>query len=177
MLRCVYGLPSLPGLLKSRSQSDDYESLWHLLIPPIMTLLDDYEAPYKLHGIRVVSKMLERVPSDLLRRTGVDGLLRQSLIMAMTNLNNPETPSLIRAAVPALLSLVLLTTTPGSTEQFDQLCAIIGEGIIGSVWTYSPHDMDAVEASVDVLSPILKSLGIGCSRYLKVSLISEDIYI
>jgi hypothetical protein len=40
-----------------------------------MTLLDDYEAPYKLRGIRIVSEMLEQVPMDLLRRTGVDGLL------------------------------------------------------------------------------------------------------
>lgn len=39
-----------------------------------MTLLDDYEANYKLHGIRIVFEMLERVPNDLLRRTGVDGL-------------------------------------------------------------------------------------------------------
>jgi hypothetical protein len=40
-----------------------------------MTLLDDYDAPYKLHGINIVSEMLERVPKELLKRTGVDGLL------------------------------------------------------------------------------------------------------
>lgn len=40
-----------------------------------MTLLDDYEAPYKLRGISIVSEMLERVPKELLKRTGVDGLL------------------------------------------------------------------------------------------------------
>jgi hypothetical protein len=40
-----------------------------------MTLLDDYEAPYKLRGIRIVAEMLQRVPNDLLKRTGVDVLL------------------------------------------------------------------------------------------------------
>jgi hypothetical protein len=39
-----------------------------------MTLLDDYEAAYKICGIKTISEMLERVPMDLLRRTGVDGL-------------------------------------------------------------------------------------------------------
>jgi len=29
------------------NQSVAYESLWHLVIPPVMTLLDDYEAAYK----------------------------------------------------------------------------------------------------------------------------------
>jgi len=42
-----------------------------------MTLLDDYETKYKLQGVIVVEEMLRRVPKDLLKRTGVDGLLRQ----------------------------------------------------------------------------------------------------
>lgn len=54
---------------------EHYENLWHLVIPPIMTLLDDYETFYKLKGVEVVSELLEHVPPELLRRTGVDGLL------------------------------------------------------------------------------------------------------
>lgn len=56
-------------------QSSDYDRIWHLVIPPIMTLLDDYEVPYKLRGIAVISQMLKTVPPDLLRRTGVDDLI------------------------------------------------------------------------------------------------------
>jgi hypothetical protein len=42
-----------------------------------MTLLDDYEARYKLQGVLVVQEMLRHVPSGLLKRTGIAGLLRQ----------------------------------------------------------------------------------------------------
>lgn len=42
-----------------------------------MTLLDDYETEYKLQGVIIVEEMLRRVPNDLLKRTGVDGLFRQ----------------------------------------------------------------------------------------------------
>ena len=52
-----------------------YERVWHLVIPPMMTLLDDYEVPYKTLGVRIVSEMLDRVPPELLRRTGMDGLI------------------------------------------------------------------------------------------------------
>lgn len=41
-----------------------------------MTLLDDYEARYKLRGVEIVSEMLRHVPKELLKRTGVDGLIR-----------------------------------------------------------------------------------------------------
>lgn len=40
-----------------------------------MTYLDDFEAPYKLRGVQLVSDLLPRVPPELLKRTGVDGLL------------------------------------------------------------------------------------------------------
>ena len=54
---------------------EDYEYVWHLVIPPTMILLDDYESYYKLKGLIVVSELLKHVPSESLKRTGVDGLL------------------------------------------------------------------------------------------------------
>lgn len=152
-----------------------------------MTLLDDYETLYRLRGVQVVSEMIERVPADLLRRTGVDGLLfsvgssqrsasmaltpsSQSLKKCLAFLQNPETPALICAAIPALVSLVLLTTAPGSAQRFDQLCDILGNGIIGSVWFYAVHEQAAIEASIDVLPRLVHALGVGTARYLKVSL-------
>lgn len=40
-----------------------------------MTLLDDYEARYRLRGIEIAAQMLRGAPSGVLTRTGVDGLL------------------------------------------------------------------------------------------------------
>ncbi|TFY61026.1 hypothetical protein EVJ58_g4768 [Rhodofomes roseus] len=148
-----------------------YEKLWHLLIPPIMTLLDDYETSYRLRGVNVVSDMIQRVPADLLRRTGVDGLLFSSLKKCLAFLQNPETPELIRASVPACVTLTLLTTPPGSAKRFEQLCEVLGDGIIGSIWFYAMHERDAIEASIDVLPGIVHALGIGTARYLKVRIL------
>jgi Tti2 family len=79
-----------------------YEGLWHLIIPPVMTLLDDYEAPYKIHGIKIVSELFHRVPIDLLKRTGIDGLLftvcltpfssHHSLHTTHTSPSSPQSP-------------------------------------------------------------------------------------
>lgn len=54
---------------------EDYEHVWHLVIPPTMIFLDDYESFYKLKGLIVVSELLKHVPPETLKRTGVDGLL------------------------------------------------------------------------------------------------------
>ena len=52
-----------------------YEHLWHLLIPPVMTLLDDFEVRFKLQGVLAVQQMLQHMPKDLMERTGINGLL------------------------------------------------------------------------------------------------------
>src|ERR1700730_3578080 len=176
------------------TQTDEYETHWHLIIPPVMTLLDDYEAKYKLQGVKIVSEMLGRVPPELLRRTGIDRLLltvgicvliffdplltcetlgwSKSLTTCLHHLHNPETPDLLRAAIKALVSLIERTSTLGSAHRFDALCDVLGQGIIGSVWLYASEDADTVLATVDVLPDVLRAMGLGCARYLKASAVS-----
>ena len=65
--------------------------------------------------------------------------------------------------------LTELTTADGSESRFDQLCALLGDGIIGNVWLYAQRDPEALQASVEVIPKIVHALGVGTSRYLKVS--------
>lgn len=150
-----------------RIDTDAYERLWYLVVPPMMTLLDDFEARYKLLGIQVVNAMLEHVPLSLLNRTGISELILASLNRALTFLHSPFTPAVLRAAVPAAANLIERTTEPGSERRFSQLSALLGDGMIGSVWMYSSEDADTVEASVDVLPIVVRTLGVGATRYLK----------
>ncbi|KAJ7783401.1 hypothetical protein B0H14DRAFT_2400764 [Mycena olivaceomarginata] len=150
-------------------QSEAYEELWHLVVPPLMALLDDYEARYKLMGVTITSTMLERVPPSVLKRTGLDSLLMASLNRSLTQLQSPETPRLLPLAVSTSLTLIRLTTPAGSAARFDQLCALLGDGIVGSVWPYASGDrLPALVASIDALPPVLEMLGVGCARYMKV---------
>ncbi|KAF7982341.1 hypothetical protein HWV62_29056 [Athelia sp. TMB] len=148
-------------------QTGMYENLWHLIIPPVMTLQDDYEVFYKLQGISISQEMIKRVPKELLRRTGVDELLFTSLNTAMTNLHNPLTPSLLRAAIRTTLGLIGLCTPLGSQRRFDKLCALLGDCVIGNVWMYASRDPDSIQATIEMLPDIVELLEIGCARYLK----------
>ncbi|CAL1702039.1 unnamed protein product [Somion occarium] len=164
---------SHPGIVNvilwcvSHMEGSTYERLWHLLIPPMMILLDDYQIQYKLQGLSIVSQLLKNVPSDLLKRTGIDALLLTSMKTCMTFLHNPSTADLIREVALTWVSLARLTTPEGSGARFDQLCTLLGDCIIGSIWTYASRDVDTVEATIDVLPVIIKALGIATARYLK----------
>ncbi|KAI0722009.1 hypothetical protein C8T65DRAFT_629979 [Cerioporus squamosus] len=162
--------PALSNVLSwciSHTDSRSVERLWHLYIPPIMTFLDDHQAKYKLRGVRLASLLLRVAPPDLLRRTGVDTLLLNSLKTCLSFLHNPETPDLIRAAVPASVQLTELTTAPASSTRFEQLCGLLGDGIIGNVWICASRDPETLQASTDVIPGVVRVLDIGVTRYLK----------
>jgi hypothetical protein len=160
-----------------------------------MTVVDDFKAIYRVEGIRIVGEILKKAPGNLLRRTGIDGLFLtvslnskcthstlinapfQSLTNSLNQLHDESTPSLIRSAVPTIVTLVTLTTTRGSSDYFDKLCSLLGESIIGTIWLYAYDNESVILATVDVLPPLIQALGIGCTRYLKVTVVSSELII
>jgi len=62
----------------------------------------------------------------------------------------------------------LLTTDVGSEEQFDQLSALLGEGIINGIWLYASDKPDVILASLDAMPRLITSLAVGNARYVKV---------
>lgn len=152
-----------------------------------MTLLDDYEFSYKLLGLPVVNHLLDNAPGELIRRTGINGLLitvrtrrpthtpvltsacAQSFKTALSFLRAPETPQLIRSVILTWLKLTEQTTLPASAERLEQLWSLLGEGIIETVWLYGLGEADTIQTSIKVLPDVVRALGVGAARYLKVS--------
>ncbi|OAX39247.1 hypothetical protein K503DRAFT_101001 [Rhizopogon vinicolor AM-OR11-026] len=187
------GTANVLGWCLRNVDANTYESVWHLIIPPVMTLLDDFEASYKLQGVRLVSDLLSCVPPELLKRTGVDGLLFTSLSGTFNHLRDPLTPNLIRAAVPTTLQLIDLTTPPSlapvpptsaypssdrtamklsssrvnPATRYERLSTLLGSCLIGTVFLYAYADPEAILAATDMLPPVLTHLGIGAARWLK----------
>ena len=80
--------------------------MWHLLIPPVMTLLDDYEVRFKLQGVLVVQEMLQHVPTGLMKRTGVNGLIH-SVCYVYPLHSNPRISVCSRSEIPYLIFEIL----------------------------------------------------------------------
>ncbi|KAG8977881.1 hypothetical protein FRC05_000409 [Tulasnella sp. 425] len=151
----------------SQLQRDDFEKLWPLLIPPLMTLLDDYQTIFRIKGIQVLHGLLEQVDGNLLKRTGIASLFSNSLLNSINRSTDPEIALILPLASRTLQMLIALTTEVGSRERFDQLCECLSTGIIGGVWIFAGENLEAMEASIETLLPLVEALDIGCCRYLK----------
>lgn len=82
---------------------------WPLIIPPLLTLIDDWEAKYKALGASFTTALLNATPPELLERTGLGEVFEQALIPCLTYLptitDEAESMLLLSAVYPALLIL------------------------------------------------------------------------
>ncbi|KAG8721617.1 hypothetical protein FRC08_011807 [Ceratobasidium sp. 394] len=152
--------------VSSNIESESIESLWPLIIPPLLTLVDDHEPSYKLKGIMATDALLRKAPASLLRRTGIDELLFKALQGALQNLTSDQSPDLLRAAMPCYLALVDLVLPDDTAQRFDKLCELVTDTIVPG-WLYASSRAELMIASVEVLSPVVNALGTSSARFLK----------
>ncbi|KAG8915987.1 hypothetical protein FRC01_003447 [Tulasnella sp. 417] len=148
-------------------QRNDIESLWPLLIPPLMTLLDDHQTIFRIKGIQVLRGLLDRVDAKLLERTGIASLFSTSLLNSTSRSTDPEISLILPLASGTLQRLIELTTEVGSRERFDRTWECLSTGVVGGVWIFAGEKLEAMEASIETLLPLVDALKIGCCRYLK----------
>lgn len=48
-----------------------------MLVPPLLTMLDDHEIKYRHQGVIALQLFLQKVPAILLARTGLDELIQR----------------------------------------------------------------------------------------------------
>lgn len=105
----AYALQLLGWIVRSLD-SRSTELFWPLLIPPILTLLDDTQTKYKGLGCTFLSALLSSTSQALLARTGLGNVLHDATTPCLTYLPSltPEADSitLLDVAYPALLKLI-----------------------------------------------------------------------
>ena len=70
------GVASVLRFCVERLSPSDLELQWPLIVPPMVTLADDREGKWRLRILPTISALLDKAPADLLRRTGLQGLLQ-----------------------------------------------------------------------------------------------------
>jgi tRNA nucleotidyltransferase/poly(A) polymerase len=158
------------------------EEVWPQIIPPLLTLVDDWEANYKTLGVELVNQLLEVTPPSLLERTGLGEVFEEALMPCLTFLPDvtPESDSipLLDATYPTLLTLAATRypQKPLSTSKHNSadlarvrvkfLDTIIRKGVIYG-YTYCSNYPRIISTLFKHLAPILDSLGIESVKHLQ----------
>jgi hypothetical protein len=168
------------------------EEVWPLIVPPVLTLIDDWEVKYKQIGIALLKDLLEKTPPALLARTGLSEVFEEALMPCLTYLPTLSTPeeSVAMLSITYATLLVLTqkrypnTALPSSSDRpalleqqqpqpqtfsaqrTKMLDTIIRKGIIYGYTTASEYPT-IVTTLYTNLSLILEELGIDSVKHIK----------
>ncbi|KZT60838.1 hypothetical protein CALCODRAFT_480483 [Calocera cornea HHB12733] len=157
--------------------TDSFQDMWPLLVPPIMTMMDDWQPQYRIKALRIVDNLLERADAQLLKRTGIDTLLFTSLENSFSQLHTPETPRLLFEAIRCYILLTSRVTAPDSEERFNRVSDAISKGVLNA-WSYAGNDLATMQSAAEALALLVRELGIGSVRFLKAIIpqLSDNLY-
>jgi len=165
------------------------EQVWPLLVPPILTLIDDWETQYKQLGAELLHSLLRATSPTLLSRTGLGSVFEDALMPCLTYLPSltpePDSVAILAATYPALFTLIktrLPTTSspppkdPIRQNRIKSLDTILRKGILHA-YAHSGQYPGITRVLFLNLTPLLNDLGIDSVRHLQyiLPMLSESL--
>jgi len=148
----------------SRLTPAELEKRIGMILPPTLTLMDDWEPHWRARGVRVLSGWIERMSPETMRRMGVDKLLRDSLAHTMSLHPSPPLTGVLSVAI----RLIDMTTT--GQARAEALADLMEKGIVHG-WTYAPSGKEGRAVMILIardLETMCGVLGEGIVRWMKV---------
>ncbi|KAJ3412515.1 hypothetical protein HDV05_000653 [Chytridiales sp. JEL 0842] len=142
----------------------DILAIQHLIIPPILTMVDDYDPKYKERGIKLMHHALitNSTPNDI-RRTGLSDVLFDALCICLTFHSDP---SLLRCALPVSVELATLVEVQGSEASFKKLERIAEDGVVKGLKMAFGGNVEVIRAFLEVIPLLSQKMGVMIIRHL-----------
>lgn len=182
--------------LPTELQQPTVESHFHLLVPPILNMIDDSDPAYKANGfqlLRQLCNILISTESNMLQKTGLADVfidaLRANFMLLPTLTPEDESLLVLTQLYPAFLSTVdarYINTLNHATDSFpdreskdyinrqNYLKLVLRHGVLASLNHLSASQSFTNSISVRLtvflvrqIPPIINSMGIESVRYLK----------
>lgn len=137
------------------------QRIWHLLIPPLLTIVDDYEPRYKRRGITVCYELLSNQPFiAMMIKSGLDGVFYDAISKGLMFVREDDTGKLLDITLRTLLKIVDLPSQKGKLE------AIFNDGMLLS-FAYHGDNITTAIILLRALPGFIDRLGITTVKYLK----------
>ncbi|KAL8833788.1 MAG: hypothetical protein Q9170_004081 [Blastenia crenularia] len=148
------------------------EAHWPLIIPPLLTILDDVSVTYKVKGCELLSLLLDVVPLSLLERSGLGEIFDTTLMPYLMYLPSltPEEDSipLLDATYSTLIKLTCARygTPEKKTSMIKSLDAIFRYGILRG-HAHAGENVRIASLLMKKATDLVSAMGIYSVKHLK----------
>ena len=146
---------------------------WHLVTPPILTLIDDEGTVSKLRGCKLLKRLLRVSPPSLFASTGLGEVFTEALIPCLSYLPTltpeDESVALQTSTYPALLALIGAQHADRHALQAknSSLDRLLRTGILGGL-AHAGEYVRIATLLLHQLAVLIEELGIWSAKHLKV---------
>ncbi|KZF23230.1 poly A polymerase C-terminal region-like protein [Xylona heveae TC161] len=167
----AYAMSILEWILKHLNEYLT-EEFWPLLVPPLMTIVDDDAPEIKAKGCFFLNLLLQATSPSLLDRTGLGEVMAGALLPCFTYLPTltPEDQSLeiLNAAFPALITLsrVRYPEEANKAERLKFLDLIMRQGVFHA-YEHAGEHVKIAETLIQHVSILVDEMGIYSAKHLK----------
>jgi hypothetical protein len=181
------------GLLRwvlSVLDSKGVEANWGLLVPPILKMMDDIDTKWKAIGCELLTALLRSTPPELLSRTGLGNVFKETLFPFFTYLPSltPEADSitLLDKTFAALIALSDVVFPDGNHRlNFDKkkisnpldaydatlekfMDKILREGVLAALFHAQPSEYPSLATTVlSHIPSLLQKMRLNCVKHLQ----------
>ncbi|GAA99446.1 uncharacterized protein L969DRAFT_47312 [Mixia osmundae IAM 14324] len=145
---------------------ESLETVWHLLVPPLMLLLDDHQTLFRWRGLRAAQVVIATADASLLRRTGLSELMFRSFAASLTYLSDDKYANTVEATGVTQIQLIKTVIEPTTIAYVDRLAVLLEEGVF-KIWSYASDRPALTCVSLRLLLELIDLLEIFIVRFLK----------
>ncbi|KAK6544546.1 hypothetical protein TWF694_001236 [Orbilia ellipsospora] len=152
-------------------QDEGVEQNWHLIVPPILTTLDEGDIVSKSHACEILNHVIRSVSPQFLSRTGLGSVFEEAIspclhyVPPLTPINHASRS--FKAAVGALVGLSTrrYADKEDKAMRYQALDKILREGVFHGM-TYAGENVKMVEVFLEETSVLVGLMGVRCVRHL-----------
>jgi hypothetical protein len=140
------------------------DNLHYLLIPTIMTLVNDYEPKFKIQGCALLGAVVDKSTCHALSSTGIINVFQEALFKCTTYLDHP---SLVAFSMNVLLDLSSKMTARESIKRLEFLELILSDAILQQI-VFAGGKPEIQNIFLRFIHKLVKEMGAYTARYFKV---------
>ncbi|CAG8438125.1 566_t:CDS:2 [Ambispora leptoticha] len=147
-------------------QHPELDTMISLIIPPMLTLIDDYNVKFKIKGTSILDHLLKQVKPAIIQRTGLGNIFYEALIVCLTYQSEEKYLPLLRTSFSAILNLIPLIESSNIKAQHAKFEKVLFDHIIRGI-IFADDRLSIRKVLLEQVPPFADALGICMVKYLK----------
>ncbi len=144
-----------------------------MFIPPLLTLMDDIDASFRISGIVMMSHLLDKLPPKVLEQTGLGGVIEEALMPTLSFLPNltpvEESLALLDAAYGVLLKMSRVRFDDSQRDRRQKLLdRILRVGVLHGI-DHCQENARIVRFLLGVMGKLIIASDVFSTKHLRVS--------